>query len=398
VRIATVWQARSAVFPPPSAWRAAFGGRQLPGVAVSIVGAWFGVPFILIMAMLGGIVGGVSGTVSGTFVGSGVLSRLDKLLTFVFPLPVKAGDLLPVAAAQIGGIVGGLIGAVSGAAKMAWMAGVWPWQTLYEGDPLWPWELAVGNIVTAYFLGWLFVASWSAAEPLLWRTWGNRRMSRREREFLWPILTEAAARLDIKRPPELMIHDGVAATAETGIRLIGISRGMLRMMEHDRDMIAAILAWHLARWKAGHPIAALFTRGVGLPLYLLYELAFRLVKHTPWRPMQWLFRVLLWSVLTTVNYLVRPFHSRSIRSSYFEADAAVVRAGYGRGLRRALLLFQQFESGRDGWGQTMLSLSPTRELRLERLQEPGRRYHLDEDYRLFGSSLGSPQSSVERTD
>ena len=394
---AKLWQ-RRAILPPRRAWKAAFGGRQFPGVAAGIVGAWFGVPFVLLLGALGALVGGISGAVSGTFIGDGVLDRLDKFLTWVVPLPVKPAELLPIAAAQVGGLFGGFLGAISGALKLGWMAGIWPWQTMYDADPLLPWTIAVGNVITAFACGWLFVGLWTVFERPLWHVWGARRLSRREYSWLAPIVDEAAQRMGIGRAPELMIQDGHRPTAFAGVRHIALSRGMLRLMEHDREMIAATISYQLARWHNGDVIATLFARGVGLPLYLMHELAYRLVKHTPWRPLQWLFRILLWSVLATVNYVVRPFHRRSIRECTFDADDAVRQAGYARGWRRSLLLFQEFEEGRDGWAQVMLALLPPLELRLERLEEPGRHYHLTEDHRVIAAMLGAPQSTVEVTD
>lgn len=389
---------RHVVLPPRRAWKAAFGGRQFPGVAASVVGAWFGVPFVLLLGALGALVGGISGAVSGTFVGEGVLDRLDRVLTWIIPLPVKPAELLPTAAAQIGGLFGGFLGAISGAVKLGWMAGVWPWQTMYEADPLLPWTIAVGNVITAIVCGWLFVGVWTVSERVLWHLWGARRMSRREAVWLQPIVDEAAAGIGITRSPELMIYDGHRPAAFAGVRHIAVSRGMLRLMEHDREMIAATIAFQLAKWHHGDVIATLFARGVGLPLYLMHELAYRLVKHTPWRPLQWLLRMLLWSVLATVNYVVRPFHRRSIRQGIFDADDTVRQAGYARGWRRCLLVFQEFEQGRDGWAQVMLALVPPLELRLERLEEPGRHYHLSEDHRIIAAMLGAPQSTVEVTD
>src|SRR5262249_62296248 len=83
----------------------------------------------------GAVFGGLAGTVNGTVAGVGVTKRIDALLTWVFPLPVRVKDLLPTAGVQIGGITGGILGAVNGALKLAWMAFYWPWLALYPGGP-----------------------------------------------------------------------------------------------------------------------------------------------------------------------------------------------------------------------------------------------------------------------
>ncbi|WP_067510611.1 hypothetical protein [Actinoplanes sp. TFC3] len=69
-------------------------GRNVPGTCAGIVGAWFGVPMVLLMAGVGAIVGGLAGVVSGTLIGTAMLGRIDVLLGYVFPLPVSAQDRL----------------------------------------------------------------------------------------------------------------------------------------------------------------------------------------------------------------------------------------------------------------------------------------------------------------
>src|SRR5213592_4245540 len=91
--------------PGGGAWLGALVRRNKRGTIAGIVGAWFQVPFIVLMAGVGAVFGGLAGTVNGTVAGNGVIQRIDALLTWVFPLPVKAKDLLPTAGAQIGGII-----------------------------------------------------------------------------------------------------------------------------------------------------------------------------------------------------------------------------------------------------------------------------------------------------
>jgi hypothetical protein len=91
---------RTARGPGARAWVRATIGRNVAGTLAGIIGAWFGVPMVLLMGGIGAIVGGLAGVVSGTLIGSAMLGRIDTLLGYVFPLPVKAGDLLPTAADQ----------------------------------------------------------------------------------------------------------------------------------------------------------------------------------------------------------------------------------------------------------------------------------------------------------
>ena len=60
---------RSAHGPGWRSWVRATIGRNVPGTLAGIVGAWFGVPMVLLMARVGGLVGGVAGVVSGTLIG-----------------------------------------------------------------------------------------------------------------------------------------------------------------------------------------------------------------------------------------------------------------------------------------------------------------------------------------
>ncbi len=103
--------------PGGRTWLNATFSRNRRGTIAGIVAAWFQVPFIVLMAGIGAVFGGLAGTVNGTVAGLGVTKRIDALLTWVFPLPVKVKDLLPTAGVQIGGIIGGILGAVNGALK-----------------------------------------------------------------------------------------------------------------------------------------------------------------------------------------------------------------------------------------------------------------------------------------
>jgi Zn-dependent protease with chaperone function len=389
----------TATMPPAAAWLAGLLGRNLRGTVVGIISAWFGVPWVLLMASLGAVVGGIAGLVSGTFVGPGVLSRLDTLLHYVVPLPVQPLDLLPTAAAQIGGIVGAMIGAASGAWKLAYMAGVWPWEQLYAGDPLWPWMVAVGQVVTALFVGWLWVLGSTATEGARLRVSGARRMSRREQHWLGPIIAEVAAKLGIRRPPTVLIDDRREPNAHASVRHIVINQGIFDELGHDPTAVAGVIAHELAHWKRGHAAANLFAKGVALPLYLFYELAVRLIEGTGRvRPIQWLLRILLWSVTTTVRYIVAPIHSHAARRNEFEADDMAAAAGYGEGQRRALARLRYYEQGRDGWERAICSTHPPIELRMERLERPGRRYPLRDDFSLVAGIVGAPVSTVRRTE
>jgi Zn-dependent protease with chaperone function len=388
---------RTARGPGARAWVRATIGRNVSGTIAGIVGAWFGVPMVLLMGGIGAIVGGLAGVVSGTLIGSAMLGRIDVLLGYVFPLPVKAGDLLPTAAAQIGGIVGGLAGMVNGAFELGTMTLVYPWRKLYDGDPLWPVAVLLGQVLVALVVGALYVW-WCAATEATWlRIGGARRLSRREADWLLPILTEAGQRLGLTGLPRLLIDDRREPNAATGIRHIVINQGLLEQLDHDREQIAGVLAHELAHWRDGDAIALAWAKGVALPLYLAFELAEKLLHAARIRPLQVIIRVLLWSVLVTVRYGVLPAQSRMWRGQEYRADAAAAAAGYAPGLRQALTYLRgSFDGQRSGWDRTLLASHPPNELRLERLEEQNRVYPMNEDHPLMRALPGWTGDSTVR--
>lgn len=383
--------------PGWATWARSTLGRNLTGTCAGLVAAWFNVPFVVLLAAIGAVFGGLAGVVSGTIAGQGVLSRLDALLTWVFPLPIKAEQLLPTAAAQVGGIVGGILGAVHGAGKLAWMAAVWPWEALAAGDPTWPWAVALGQVVTALVVGALYLVWTVATESVRLRIAGARRLSRREAAWLGPIVAEVTARMGLRAVPRLLVDDRREPNASAYIRHVVINYGLLEQLDYDRDQVAGVLAHELAHWRAGDTVAMAWARGVALPLYLLYELADRLLMVSS-RPLHFVVRVLLWPVLVTVRYLVVPVQARLWRRAEYRADAVAAAAGYGAGLRAALgYLRHSFDGDRSGWDRAVLATHPPNELRLERLEHSDRPGPLREDHPLVRALPGwSDQSTVRK--
>lgn len=384
--------------PGPRAMLAAVVLRNVRGTVAGIVGAWFNVPFVLLLGAIGGVIGGLTGAVSGTVVGVGVTKRIDVFLTYVFPLPVSAADLLPTAGAQIGGIVGALLGAINGALTLGWMAAVWPWEQLWRGDPLWPVAAFVGQVVTALVVGALYVGwSW-VSEPLRLRVSGARRLSRREAQWLMPVVREAGDRLGLTTLPRVLLDDRRDANASAGIRHIVINQGLIEQLGYDREQIGAVIAHELVHWRDGDAVAASWARGVALPLYLLYELAARLLSMARWRPLAFVVRFLFWSIIVTARRIVIPVQAGTWRDAEYRADAIAAQAGYGEGLRRALgYVRQSFDGQRSGWDAAVLATHPPTELRLEALEQQGRRYPLREDHPLVKALPGwTPTSTVEK--
>lgn len=384
--------------PTAAVWARALLGRNVAGTAVGIVCAWFGVPMIVLMSGVGAVVGGISGVASGTVLGTAVVDRVDVFLRWVLPLPVKAGELLPTAGAQVGGIVGGLLGAIHGAAKLGWMTAVYPWRALYAGDPSWPAAVALGQIVTALVVGALYVAWRTVSEAWRLRVTGARRLSRREAAWLLPLVDDAAAGLGLARLPRLLVDDDRAPQATAHIRHVVVTAGLLEQLHHDRPRVTAVLAHELAHWRGGDAVSMAWARGVALPLIVFYELVQRMMRVSRARPLQVVLRILFWAVLVTVDRIVLPAQAHVWRAAEYRADAAAAAAGYGPQLREVLGYFRAtFDGARPGWDAAVLASHPPYELRMERLETPGRVHPLAEDHPLARSLPGwTAQSTVHR--
>lgn len=350
--------------------------RHAPAVGMGIAAAWFNAPVVILMGTIGAIVGGIAGLFSGTAFGEGVVDRLSLWTDWILPLPVGVGELVPTAAWQIGGIIGAAWGALNGALQLGWIAFAWPWQALYQGDPAWPVMLLVGQVLTALFVGAVYTA-WSIWwEPWRLRRAGARRMSRREEEWLRPIIDEAAARMNLQGLPRIMITDSREVNAYAMTRHIVIHRGLLEHLNYERETVSAVLAHELAHWRYGDTVGATVVKGTALPLYLGYALALRIEK-VPFRPLAWLLAPLTWGVKVCVRYLVAPVSAWIARRDEYRADRVALAAGYGPGLRRVLTqLSEGFDGSLDGWDEVVLRSHPYTELRLERLELAGDEYSL----------------------
>jgi Zn-dependent protease with chaperone function len=223
-------------------------------------------------------------------------------------------------------------------------------------------------------------------------------MSRREADWLMPIVDECAGRLGLRSLPRILVDDRREANAHTGIRHIVINYGLLEQLEYDREAIGGVLAHELAHWRDGDAIGMAWTKGVALPLYLLYEFAERLLGLARSRPMHFVVRFLFWSVIVTTRYFVIPIQAGLWRRGEYRADAAAAAAGYGEGLRAALThLRHSFDGERSGWDRAICATHPPNELRLERLEQPGKSYPLHDDHPLLKAMPRHiPGSTVEK--
>ncbi|GAB3490156.1 M48 family metalloprotease [Nocardiopsis coralliicola] len=355
--------------------------RHLAGNLTALVCAWFNVPFALLMAALGAILGAISGIGAGTDAGAGLLSRVDVFLRFVLPLPIDAADLLPSAAFQLGGVVGAILGALQGAAVFTFMAVAGLFQTLHDADPTWPYAFVAGQVATAVGVAAATTAFLSATEGWRLGQTGPRRPSRREMRLLGPLVEDAARRMGASTAPALLIDDDRRPNAYAGMRHVIVNRGLVEHLGGDRPALAAVIAHEVAHVRRGDAVALAWGKGVGLPLVAVYNLAAAAERRARWRPLQFLIAALTWSVTLTVRRIVMPLQAADWRRSEFAADSMARDAGFGPDLHRALSLLQGFDGVRSGWDAAVLSTHPPAELRLERLEEPGRDYPLAADAR-----------------
>lgn len=344
------------------------------------------------MATVGAVVGGIAGLFSGTAFGEGVVSRLSIWTDWILPLPVGVGELVPTAAWQIGGIIGAAWGAFNGALQLGWIAFAWPWQALYQGDPAWPVMLIVGQVVTAFFVGAAYTA-WSIG----WESWrlrrmGARRLSRREREWLMPIVEEAATRMRLQGLPRVMVTDSREVNAFAMTRHVVVHKGLLTHLGYQREAVGAVIAHELAHWRYGDTVGSAFVKGTALPLYLGYALALK-IEQIPFRPLAWMLAPLMWGVKVCVRYIVAPVVAAISRRNELRADRLAMAAGYGPGLRQVLEGFaESFDGAVDGWDEVILRSHPYTEMRLEALEADGGEYPLVPG--RPGESPSGPSSST----
>ena len=374
------WDGRPKQWPQAWRWLTFGAARNWRGVTVSLLCAWFQVPLVVIMGAFGAILGGIAGAVSGTAFGDGIIARMDILTSYVVPLPLEGGisDLLPTAAWQIGLGIGALWGAISGAINLGWMALYWPWALLYEGDTSWPIQVFIGQIVVGLLVGVAYTVWSITTEASRLRLGGARRLSRREEAWLMPIVEDIGARMRLHGIPIIRVTDSRDVNAFAATRHIVIHRGLLLHLAYDRAAVEGVIAHELGHWRNADSVSHTFVKGCGLPLYIMYEIAYRLVQASERvRPLQWILRVLLWGVTTTVRFLVMPVQAQSWRTAELRADQAAAAAGAGEGLRKALSSFSEsFDGGLDGWDEVMLRSHPSNELRMEALEDVDRSYPL----------------------
>lgn len=357
---------RPAAFTSMWWWLVAGMVRDWRGTIAAIFTAWFGVPAAIGLAVLAAL---SLGTV-GYFGAAGASADATS------DVPVW-GDVLNNVALHLGGGLGALSGFVVGILIGGAVGLLLPWASLYNEDPVVAVLVVLLQVVLALLVGVGYLLYAVALEPLRLRVGGARRLSRREEEFLLPLLQESARRLGLANVPMLLIDDTREANALAYTRHIVVSRGLLDEFDYDESVLAGLLSHELTHWHNADGMARLFIRGVALPLYLPYAAASWVLRTFQNSIIRFIAGIVAWPIAAAVRFVVMPMQSAGTRDAEYRADRGAVLAGYRDPLRIALERFRRsFDGARNGWDAAVCATHPPNELRLEAVEEPGRRYPL----------------------
>ncbi|BCB91509.1 hypothetical protein Psuf_088220 [Phytohabitans suffuscus] len=252
-----------------------------------------------------------------------------------------------------------------------------PWLVDYMDDPVVTLVVVLLNVLLGLLVGVLYTIYGTVLEPWRLRLGGARRMSRREEEFLLPILHECGQRMGLPNLPRLLVDDGRVPNAFAYTRHIVVQRGLLLEFEYDREAVAGVLSHELAHWHNADGVAGLFVRGVALPLYIAHRAATLVLRIFDNSIVRFLAISVAWPVLVSVRYFIVPLQSMSARTAEYRADQGAVLAGHRDGLRLVLgRLRRSVDGSRNGWDEVICASHPPTELRLEALEREGVDYPL----------------------
>jgi Zn-dependent protease with chaperone function len=220
-------------------------------------------------------------------------------------------------------------------------------------------------------------------------------LSRREAEFLLPLVAECAGRLGLTSFPAVLMDDSKEVNAAAGARHLVINQGLLDTFDYDREAVCGVISHELVHWRNADALSLRFISGLALPLYAIYVFLTWLARPFRHPLLYFLFLLLTWPVVFTVQRIIAPLIALGARASEYRADQGAVAAGHRVGLRRVLgQLRGTVDGARNGWDQTVLAHHPPHELRLERIEEPGRRYPLPPTEAPRANAQGAPASGL----
>lgn len=325
-------------YPSLRQWLRAGVERQPYAVAAAILAGWGLLWLAVFLAALGAIAGAIAGYLgSAHFLGSLYKAGAGGGI----------GTLSAIAGAGVGAIIGFLL--------------VYGGATLHT-----PIRFGVSMVTGALLaLGITYLVL--ALEPRFAQLRGYRRLSRREREKVEPLLTEAGERMGLSWLPPVYMSDTVLPNAWAHMRYIVITKGALIVLEPDE--LSGVLAHELQHWSAGDVVALRFIWACAWPVAISVNVLGALTKkgQSFIGQIAW---VALWPAWFVTRFIIVPLTAARGRDEEYQADAAAAAAGYGDGLRRALMKMAQPEAGRTGWETALAKTHPPVELRLEALENP----------------------------
>lgn len=392
-RVDRVAAGRPSHFPSVYAWLSVGAWRDWRGIAGAVVATCLGVPVALVVAAGAAVLLGGFGLFGGL-----LFDGPQPVPGPVQDIPLLGSALetfLPLSSGLLGGLSGALLGLVLGfLGTVLLFGGFW-----LADDPVAGAGSFAGIVAADLLIAAAYTTYRVAFESRLVRTSGARRMSRREAGLILPIVRSCAHRMGLRNHPPVLLDDSPEPTAMAYTRHIVINRGLLDQFGYDPEVIAGVAAHTLVHWRNGDPISAAFVRGAALPLYLVQAMVgwlTRQVRHPLVGAVLWL---IFAPVLLTVTYLIMPLQGVDARRAEYRADQGAVLAGHRDGLRRVLVrLRRSFETGRNGWTAAVSATHPPSELRLERIEDPARRYPLPDRDEPAGAPLPVPAAGSLRQD
>ncbi|MGH3381319.1 MAG: M48 family metalloprotease [Actinoallomurus sp.] len=367
--IERVFRGRPYRYPSAFVWIGRSFARNPRGPLMAFFVAWFNVIPALMLAGVGGVVGAIYGYLRGFTGGS----------SFVREVPI-VGPYITNAGLNIGGAGGAAVGLLIGVVAGFLLVVVGPILYQYEQDPLRAIGWVAGQIISGFVIGLGYTVLHNMFEGTIMRWKGARQPSRREDEFLMPIVREMAARLRMRGIPRVLVNDTRDVNAYAGARHIVINQGLLDEFEYDREVVAGVVAHELTHWHNADAVSNAFVRGVALPVYLPYVFLqwFRKLLGPILGPIFLLvFGWLIWPYYFAMRVMIAPAHASDTRPAEIVADRGAVDAGQRIGMRRALVRIRRaIDGGLNGWDEAICRTHPPTEHRLERLEEPGVAYPL----------------------
>lgn len=322
--------------------------RQGKAALVAAAAAWAGLPIAMWFVAIGAAMGAFAGIFGSSQIG----------LADAFPLEDATG-IFGLGLGAAFGVLEGLLFVLE----------------FYAEHP----EQFIGEIFTGLVVAVLALAVLVVFEHRLFRLRGYRTLSRREKEYLYPLLQETGRRMGLPVVPALWISDSEKPSAWTHMRAIVVTRGLLGNYDAsegsprphlDDDALGAILAHELHHWQVGDPVGVSMVWSCFWPIVVLFNAATALRRRAGvLGSFGWL---LLWPTWVTTKLIVVPMMMKRCRDHEYEADARVASLGddYRLGLRRALNSLTEWEEPRTGWEDALAATHPPLELRLEQLEAP----------------------------